>query len=244
VLPYAPSITPPMGARVASERKAAAASAQVGHGVLVDVDGTLIALPSTEVRFAAYLARTGLVGAGGAVRWLLFLVRWAPRLGPDVFKKDKAYLAGLRADTVADLAETFVREAVVPRLRPALLRRLEAHRAAGEAIALVTGAPDFIARALAPHVGAETWAAAEYALKDGVFVAAPPTAHPLGEEKVAFAKKLCAARNWTLEACAAYGDSVTDAPLLGRVARPVAVCPDRALARIARARGWEILVDG
>lgn len=229
---------------MAPERGGGAAPAGGGRGVFVDVDGTLIALPSTEVRFAAHLARTGLVGAGGAVRWLLFLVRWAPRLGPEVFKKDKAYLAGLRADVVAEMAETFVREAVVPRLRPALLHRLEAHRAAGEAIALVTGAPDFIARALAPHVGAEAWAAAEYARKDGVFVAAPPTAHPLGEEKVVYAQKLCAARDWTLESCAAYGDSASDAPLLGRVARPVAVYPDRALARIARARGWEILADG
>jgi phosphoserine phosphatase len=39
----------------------------------------------------------------------------------------------------------------------------------------------------------------------------------------------------------AYADSIHDLPLLVRVARPVAVRPDRQLAREAVARGWEVM---
>ncbi len=38
----------------------------------------------------------------------------------------------------------------------------------------------------------------------------------------------------------AYSDSITDAPMLEIVGHPVAVNPDRELARLARQREWEI----
>jgi hypothetical protein len=39
----------------------------------------------------------------------------------------------------------------------------------------------------------------------------------------------------------AYTDSVTDEPMLRAVGHPVAVNPDRDLARVAREEGWPIL---
>ncbi len=212
-------------------------------GALVDVDGTLIAPPSTEVRFALHLFRARRLGPRQAARAALFLARWGPRYGLRVFKKNKAYLDGLPVDAVAEIAEAFLRDEIAPRLRASVLRRLEAHRAAGEGIALVTGAPDFIARALAPHVGATAWAATECARRDGLFTDAPPLTHPFGAEKIVHARRLCARLGWSLDDCAAYGDSVHDAALLARVARPVAVHPDRTLARIAAERGWDVIAD-
>jgi phosphoserine phosphatase len=41
--------------------------------------------------------------------------------------------------------------------------------------------------------------------------------------------------------CYAYSDSVTDLPLLEVVGHPRVVNPDRALRRIAAARGWPVL---
>jgi hypothetical protein len=38
----------------------------------------------------------------------------------------------------------------------------------------------------------------------------------------------------------AYSDSATDLPMLEAVGRPVAVNPDRGLAKAARERGWEV----
>ena len=47
-------------------------------------------------------------------------------------------------------------------------------------------------------------------------------------------------RGSTFEASYAYTDSYTDAPMLEAVGHPVAVNPDRVLARLARERGWEV----
>jgi phosphoserine phosphatase len=46
---------------------------------------------------------------------------------------------------------------------------------------------------------------------------------------------------YDLTASTAYSDSHTDLPFLEAVGNPVAVNPDRALRRIATARGWPIM---
>jgi phosphoserine phosphatase len=47
-----------------------------------------------------------------------------------------------------------------------------------------------------------------------------------------------------LEASTAYSDSHTDLAFLEAVGHPTAVNPDRALRRIAGARGWPVLEFG
>ncbi len=209
--------------------------------VFVDVDGTLIRGPSCEARFAAYLLRRGRLGAPQLAQAVLFALRQATRFGRHVFKKDKAYLAGLPVEAVASFADAFVRQELKPRLIPELLQRLKAHRGAGETIVLLTGAPDFLARPLAELVGAELWRATRCSRENGVYTAEPPTEHPFGAAKLSCAQEICRELGAELSECAAYADSAYDLPLLERVGRPVAAHPDRALKRLARRAGWEVL---
>src|SRR3546814_9131895 len=77
---------------------------------------------------------------------IAFFLRYGLEYGRVAPKKNKAYLAGLDCSEIAALARAFVHERLESRLRPALLTRLDRHRAAGHRIALLTGTPDFIAR--------------------------------------------------------------------------------------------------
>lgn len=209
--------------------------------VLVDVDGTLVAGRSCERRFVAYLLRHGKLGPPQLAAALKFQFHWAPRYGRHCFKKNKAYLAGLPTADIESLAEVFVRDEVKRRLRRTLLLRLESHRAAGDTIALLTGTPDFIARPLARTVGIKAWSATRCAQNGQCFTDDPPLAHPFAEEKLARARELCAGLGSELADCVVYADSGYDLPLLEKVGRPIAVCPDSTLARAARRQGWEIL---
>ncbi len=209
--------------------------------VFVDVDGTLLDGPTAEFLFALHLAGRQRIGPRQIASAALFVPRWAGRYGLQVFRKNKAYLAGLAVEEVEALAEAFVHDNLAKRVRPPLVRRLDAHRAAGDRIALVSGTPDFIARPLAARVGAEVWSATLLARSNGSYTAEPPEVHPFGDDKVRASHELCARLGCALEDCTAYGNSIHDLPLLRRVARPVAVCPDRRLKRIARQGGWEIL---
>ena len=212
------------------------------NAALFDVDGTLLTGPhSSEALFIRHLLRRGVIGPRQALAAGWFTLANGMRYGRHVFRKNKAYLSGLALDDVAAIARAFVEGDLHTRIDRVMLRRMDEHRRAGEAILLLTGTPDFLAGPLAERVGADGWEAARYALRAGRFVAASPVSHPLGEEKVMAAADLCARHGANLAEATAYADSIHDLSLLARVARPVAVRPDRRLAAEARARDWEII---
>ncbi len=161
--------------------------------VLVDLDGTLLPGASSERRFIARLLARRRLGPTQIVCALWFLLRHWPANGRQTFKKNKAYLAGLPVAEVAALAETFVRADIEPRLRGTLLRRLERHRRAGDVVALLSGAPDFIVAPLAERLEIAVWRATRCAQRDGRFLAEPPFRHPFAEQKLRFAREICAA---------------------------------------------------
>lgn len=208
--------------------------------VLVDLDGTLLAGASSERRFMAHLIAARRLGPAQAASALAFLWRHWPRYGWQTAKMNKAYLAGLDVEAVATLAEAFVRERLEPALRPGLLQRLKQHRLRGDAIALLSGAPDFIVAPLAENLGLTAWRATRCARSGGRFLAEPPVQHPFAEEKLGLARALSATLGSALADCTAYANSRHDLPLLRGVGRPVAVHPDRGLMRAARRAGWEV----
>ncbi len=212
------------------------------NAALFDIDGTLLTGPhSSEALFIRHLLRRGSIGPRQVAAAGWFTLANGLRYGRHVFRRNKAYLAGLALDDVAAIARDFVERDLDALIDRVLLQRMEEHRCAGDAILLLTGTPQFLAGPLAERVGADGWQAARYALRARRFVATPPIFHPLGEEKVAAAADLCARHGTRLAEAAAYADSIHDLPLLAHVARPVAVRPDRRLAGEARARGWEII---
>jgi len=209
---------------------------------IVDVDGTLLTGPrSSEALFIRYLLRKRVLGPRqiGAAGW--FLARNGLRYGRHAFRKNKAYLAGLKLADIASIAETFTREELAPIIDQALLRRMEDHRATGARVMLLTGTPDFITVPLARLVRADGWRGARYALLDGVFQAAPPLEHPLGPDKVRAAEALCREAGCSLSDATTYADSIHDLPLMLAVRRAVAVRPDRMLLAEAKGRGWEVM---
>jgi HAD superfamily hydrolase (TIGR01490 family) len=209
--------------------------------VLVDLDGTLLPKPSTELRFVAYLARRGRLGPRALLASLGFVLTQWSRWRGQVLRKNKAYLAGLTVAEVAAHADRFVTERVAPRLRPDLLYRLEAHRGAGDTLALLTGAPEFLADPIARLLGAEHVLAGRYEVRAGRYRAAAPLCHPYGEDKARLAEALCRTLGTELDACVAYADAYSDLPLLTRVEKAVAVRPKRRLRREARRLGWEVV---
>lgn len=209
--------------------------------VLVDVDGTLIDGPSCERRFIGELFKRGIIGIRQCIAVAWFAVRWAPRHGRHVFKKNKAYLAGLEVERVASAAEMFARSTVVPKLRPSVLSRIATHRARGDQIALLTGTPDFLARPLAAAIGVAHWSATRCAITDGRFTVAPPAVHPFDRDKPVLARALCESLGSCLENAVTYADSAHDLPLLHAAGRAVAVAPDARLRAVAEREGWEVL---
>ena len=208
---------------------------------LFDVDGTLIKGLSSEWRFALYLLMHGLLGPRQIFAWPWFVLRYLPRYGRHVGKKNKAYLLGLKEAKVSAWAQDCVRLYVMPRLRPEVLARLKAHLRAGDRVLLLTGTPDFIAEALAVALEVHGFRAARCASRNGVFRAEPPFEHPYGADKLRIAHELCAEHGCEMADVIAYADSRTDLELLSAVGKPVAVNADRLLKQAALRQGWEMI---
>lgn len=208
---------------------------------MFDIDGTLVAGSSTERRLFRALLRAGLLGPRQLAAFAGFLVRHLPAEGRHAFRKNKAYLAGLEAAALADFADDWVPRALAGQWFAPAVARLAAHRSAGDEVLLLSGTPDFVARAIAREVGATAAIGTVCTVAAGRFTAAAPRLHPFGAAKLATVQALCAGRGLDLASVTAYGDAVHDLPLLAAVGWPVAVRPDAALARVALARRWEII---
>jgi HAD superfamily hydrolase (TIGR01490 family) len=207
---------------------------------LFDIDGTLVR-GSSERLFWLYLAGRGKQGPQQILDYLLFLVRYLPTGGVITIKKNKAYLSGLEASEVAELASDFVDTRLVRRLYEPAVQRLKQHQRRGDVVVLLSGTLEPIARALASRLGVRHVCATLCSERHGRFLAQPPETHPFGAAKLNLARQLARQLDADLAQASAYGDSRQDVFLLEAVGQPVAVSPDARLLDIALERDWEVI---
>jgi HAD superfamily hydrolase (TIGR01490 family) len=210
---------------------------------IFDVDGTLVR-GSSERLFWRYLVKRGRQGPRQIAAYLLFLVRYLPTGGIVTLKKNKAYLCGLKRADIEALAEVFVATRLVPRFNGAVVQRLRQHVLRGDAVVLLTGTIEPVARALARRLGVRYVCATLCSERNGRYLAQPPETHPFGAAKLGLSRQLAAQIGCELGNATAYGDSHHDLFLLEAVNEPVAVSPDAGLTRVALQRDWEIVGQG
>ncbi|MDE0455080.1 MAG: HAD-IB family phosphatase [Gammaproteobacteria bacterium] len=208
---------------------------------LFDIDGTLLNEPSSEKRFMLWLFLKGRIDPIRLLAYALFALRHFPRYGPGVFAKNKSLLWRRTVSSVEELAREWAAGGLEKALCGPCLERLRTHQQAGDIVVLLSGTPRVLADAIADRLGVDHVVATECALRAGRYGFAPPIVHRVGEDKLASARDLCARFETTLANSAAYGNSLSDLPLLGACGAPVAVNPDSALAAIAGERGWEVI---
>jgi HAD superfamily hydrolase (TIGR01490 family) len=145
-------------------------------------------------------------------------VRDMERLGPDV-------LAG-----------------ILPRIYPRMLAIAHEHQDAGRRAYIVTAASGELAEMLAHVLVLDGGIGSQFSsVEDGVYTGRPTGLFVYGTEKALAIEQLARREGIDLSASYAYSDSASDLPMLGVVGHPVAVNPDRELARVAREQGWDIL---
>jgi len=115
------------------------------------------------------------------------------------------------------------------------------HRERGDLCAIVTGTSPYASWPLARRLGIEHVVSSEFEIDaDRCFTGRPSGPFCFGEGKVTRAEHFAERHDFRLEDAVFYTDSVSDLPLLERVAEPVCINPDPRLRRIAERRGWRI----
>ena len=209
-----------------------------------DLDKTVIAKASM-VAFGKPLYRAGLVS-----RWLVLRALYGQLvylyLGADEERMARMRTSVLKVAKGWDQAHVsaVVRETLEEVIEPIVfaeaLELIREHRAAGRRVFIVSASPEEVVVPLARYLGADEAIATRAEIDAHGKYTGGVDFYSYGPYKADVMRELAAAQGIDLAASFAYSDSETDLPMLEAVGHPVAVNPDRELARVARERDWEV----
>ncbi len=209
-----------------------------------DLDKTVIAKASM-VAFSGPLHRAGLLS-----RRLMLRAAWAQLVyaqvgaSPEKLEKlrervlaltkgwDQSEITGIVRETLEDTIEPIVYEEAIGRIRQ--------HQAWGHKVFIVSAAPEEVVAPIAQLLGVDEAIGTRAELDDDGRCAGRTERYVYGPEKAVAVAEVARRDRLDLGASWAYSDSATDIPMLECVGHPVAVNPDRELARHARENDWPI----
>ncbi len=210
-----------------------------------DLDKTVIAKASM-VAFGRPLYEAGMVS-----RWLVARALWSQLVfqhrGADEERMRKFRESALRVTRGWDQARVsaVVRETLTEVIDPIVydeaLDLIRQHQAAGRRVYLISASPEEIVAPLAVYLGVDEAIASRASLDEAGRYTGEVEFYSYGPFKALAIEQAAAERGIDLAGSYAYSDSATDLPMLEVVGHPVAVNPDRDLARVAHLRGWEVL---
>jgi HAD superfamily hydrolase (TIGR01490 family) len=209
-----------------------------------DLDRTLMA-GSSAFQFGRAAYKSGLVSrrrlASDAWDNVMFRLRGSTDAGTDALRERVGQmLEGVRVRELQRLAPD-VLAGVLPRLYPQMLAIAYEHQDAGRPIFICTAAAQEMAELMAIVLTFDGAVGSVSEVVDGHYTGRAGGPFTYREGKAEAIRDLAERERIDLGASWAYSDSESDLPMLRLVGHPVAVNPDAALARVARAEGWEIL---
>jgi HAD superfamily hydrolase (TIGR01490 family) len=210
-----------------------------------DLDKTIIA-KSSVLAFGKSLYREGLLSRRAIVRsayaQVIFML-----VGADEDKMEKLRSAmldlirGWNQDKVAAIVREALDEVVTPIIFSEALDLIEQHQAQGLSAVIVSSAPEEVVRPLGEFLGVDDVIATRCDVDASGDYTGELAFYGYGPNKADAIRALASREGFDLASSYAYSDSITDEPMLRAVGHPVAVNPDRELARLARDEGWPVL---
>jgi HAD superfamily hydrolase (TIGR01490 family) len=210
-----------------------------------DLDKTIIARSSTFA-FSKEFQAGGLISRGAVLRsayaQFVYLVGGADH---DQMEKMRQFMsqlcAGWDVQTVRDIVADTLHNIVDPLVYDEAVNLIEEHHAAGRDVIIVSTSGAEMVEPIGAMLGADHVVATRMEVADGKYTG-KIRFYAYAENKAKAVSDLARKRGYDLEECYAYSDSITDVTMLETVGHPFAVNPDKDLRRIARERGWPILV--
>jgi HAD superfamily hydrolase (TIGR01490 family) len=209
-----------------------------------DLDRTLIA-GSSAFQFARASYRNGLATrrqiASDALANIRFRLQGSTDEATEALKaRVMSALEGVRVRDIERLGPD-VLAGILPRVYPQMLKIAYAHQDAGRPVYICTAASQEVADLLAGVLTFDGAIGTRSEIVDGAYTGRLDGPFTYREGKAAAIRELAEREDYDLAESWAYSDSESDLPMLRAVGHPVAVNPDKELARVAREEGWEVL---
>lgn len=212
------------------------------RAALFDMDRTLVRRDTASL-YVRYQRDLGEVGVLDSLRVAWWLLEYSLGVidAENVARKALSEYRGKSEAWMVERCEGWFRDYVLPHVTERGRAAVRQHRAAGEVVAIVTGATRYAAEPLARELGIEHVICTELEVdEEGCFTGGMVAPMCYGVGKIERAERLARAAGFVLREATFYSDSITDLPLLERVATPIVVNPDTRLRRTARRRAWPV----
>jgi len=210
---------------------------------LFDVDGTLITTTSLFSFLRSWFAVLG----RPAEDYQRFRATLAAMTASGVPREqtNRSYFRAYAGHDAAAIAEHgrrwFAEEAARGGLfHDEVLSRLREHAADGSLVVLVSGSFPACLDPIRERIRPDVLICSRPVIRDGVYTGEVEVPM-IGEAKAHAVRRLAAERGLDLGRSYAYGDHLSDLPILRCVGHPVQVGGDEALTVIARTEGWPVV---
>src|SRR4029077_17308961 len=131
-------------------------------------------------------------------------------------------------------------EVLTPIIYAEALELIEEHKKAGRKTVIVSSSPAETVEPIGEYLGVDDVIATRARLDEKGHYTGELEFYAYASHKADAVREMAVAERLDLASSYAYSDSITDLPMLELVGHPIAVNPDRELARVAREREWEI----
>lgn len=217
-------------------------TAPAGGFAFFDVDETLIAMKSMFDFFPYWCARQGQPGDAQLFEQTFASARAQGQAREQLNRLYYGFLAGAPLQDVTLAGQEWFERRFggerPPYLAP-VVARLKAHRAAGIEPVFVSGSMLPLLSPLAAELGVSHCLCTTLMVDEqGRLTGAIGQPQTIGSGKADALRQFLRQRGVPAQDCYAYGDDLSDLPMLEAVGRPVAVGANRGLAELAGQRGW------
>lgn len=208
-------------------------------GAFFDLDGTLLPGPSLEWRFTAFLIACDALDGSAGARWLAQFARNLSRDPRAAMEGNKMHFAGLRSSLADDWEDSLTARPIS--FFAEAMERIAWHTTRGHLIFLVSGTIEPLARVAARRIpGCVDVYASVLEVRDAHWTGRLVSEHGREDAKEHAVRRFALGYGLNLARSYAYGNGLSDLPMLRSVGNPTVVNPDMGLRRIARRRGWQV----
>ncbi|MEZ5071119.1 MAG: HAD-IB family hydrolase [Bacteroidales bacterium] len=181
-----------------------------------------------QYRQALFLSLLHLLHLGDPVRMIGRMLGW---------------IRGLEVEVIDTLCRDIVEDRLRHLIRPAIRESMAGHRAKGASVVLLSSAARPLCEPMGNHLAFDAILCTDLEQEKGVLTGRTRGRLAYAREKQRRMLAHCLQQGQEPRLAWYYGDSISDRFVMQAVGNPVAVAPDRRLARLARRLGWEILPD-
>jgi HAD superfamily hydrolase (TIGR01490 family) len=219
-------------------------AAEPRSAAFFDLDKTLIE-GSSALHFARAAYKNGMISRRQLLKdaWanVQFRLKGSTDAGTDALRQ--RILDSIAGTRVVDLRRLGpdVLAGVLPLVYKQVLAEAYGHQDAGRPAYMITAASQELAEVLAAVLVLDGGIGMRSEVRDGIYTGRPAGPFTYREGKAEAIRELAEREGIDLAESYAYSDSESDLPMLRAVGHPVAVNPDAALERVARAEGWRIM---